>query len=60
MAGCHNSKRPSRCVPLAVIGEEAAFPSPIPCLFTGFNKHDAFNSALSTISLYASPFLKQL
>jgi hypothetical protein len=24
-AGCHNSKTPPRCVPLAVIGEEAAF-----------------------------------
>ena len=47
-------------MPLAVIGEEAAFPSPIPCLFTGFNKHDAFNSALSTISLATSPFLKRL
>jgi len=46
-----NSKRALRCTLLSVIAEEAAFHSLISCLFTGFNKHDAFNSGLSTGSL---------
>lgn len=52
----HNSKSALRCTLLSVIGEEAAFHSLISCLFTGFNKHDAFNSSLSTGPLWSLSF----